>query len=370
MTTTLSQVPFGDLKRHYEAHRALYDRAVSRVLGRGWFILGQELQAFEEEFAAWCGAPYCVGCGSGTEAIALALRASGIEEGERVITQANTCVPTAVGITLSGGRLGLCDADEKTALLDADALDEQLKKSPARAVVPVHLYGQPADLDRVREVAENHGAFVVEDAAQAHGALYKGRRIGSHGLTTCWSFYPSKNLGAFGDAGAVTTHDAQLAERMRKLRNYGQETRYKSVVRGTNSRMDEMQAAVLRTKLAFLETWNESRRAIARRYREEIRSSAVECIGQRENAQGCEHLFVVRSTRRQQVMDALRHEGVETQIHYPIALHQQPAYSGAFAGERFASAEKLCSQVFSLPMFPELTEGEVTRVIEAVNRLG
>jgi dTDP-4-amino-4,6-dideoxygalactose transaminase len=254
--------------------------------------------------------------------------------------------------------------------MDPSALEEELRRRPAKAVVAVHLYGQAADLDALREVAERHGALLIEDAAQAHGALYKHRRIGSHGTAaTCWSFYPSKNLGAFGDAGAVTTHDAELAERLRKLRNYGQATRYQSVLRGVNSRMDELQAALLRAKLGLLERWNERRRTIARRYRSEITNPALRPVAQRDHGQSCEHLFVVRSAERERLLQLLRNRGVEPQIHYPIALHEQPAYRDLFSGQRFEASERLCRQVLSLPLYPELEEDEVSYVIEQANRL-
>lgn len=405
------QIPFGDLKRQYSAHTESIDAAVHRVMQRGWFVLGNELDAFEQEWANYCGAPYCVGCGSGTEAIHLALWAEGIVDGAPVITVANTCVPTVAGIGMAGDEIRLCDADVRTALMDPAALDEELSRRPARAVVPVHLYGQPVDLDAIRDVAERHGCGVIEDAAQAHGALYKGKRIGSHGTTTCWSFYPSKNLGAFGDAGAVTTHSAEVADRLRKLRNYGQERRYYHSMQGCNSRLDEIQAAILREKLPGLDVANRRRRQIAQRYRTEITNPNVQFIDSSPGAESCEHLFALRCHRqndesssrssypslpteaiitnpqsairnvrpvdqtpatirtgREQLLTTLAEQGVECLIHYPVPIHLQEAYRNlGYDRGRFPSAESLCSEVLSLPMFPELTESEVDHVIRSVN---
>ncbi len=361
-------VPFGDLKRQTDGCRAALDEAVARVLSSGWYVLGRELEAFEREFAAWVGAPHCVGCASGTEAITLALWAHGLGAGDRVIAPANTCVPTASGILAAGCAMGLCDVREADALMDPAALDAVLKRRPARAVVPVHLYGNPADLDAIGEVAARHGAVVIDDAAQGHGAGINGRRIGGLGITTCWSFYPSKNLGALGDAGAVTTHDAGLAQRLRMLRNYGQEKRYFHSVPGINSRLDEMQAAILRVKLPLLDGWNDRRRAIAARYRAGITSPALRMPELLPGATGCHHLFPVFTTRRDDALAHFRGQGVECLIHYPVPLHLQKAHGFLALGRgEFPIAEALCGSELSLPMFPELADAEVDQVIEAAN---
>jgi dTDP-3-amino-3,4,6-trideoxy-alpha-D-glucose transaminase len=362
------RVPFGDLRRFYCAHHDVLDDAVARVLRSGRFILGPELEAFEEEFAAYCGAPFCVGCGSGTEAIHLALAAHGIAAGDRVVTVANTCVPTVAGIGCVSSNIALCDADERTALMDPHALADTLRRTPAKAVIVVHLYGQPADLDTLQAAADRCGALLIEDAAQAHGARYKGTRVGGHGPTACWSFYPSKNLGAFGDAGAVTTHSAEIAARARKLRNYGQERRYYHSMRGTNSRLDEVQAAVLRARLPMLDAGNERRREIARRYRAGIHNPAVGLVQQLADTESCEHLFPIRCARRDVLQAELAARGVECLIHYPVPIHLQEAYAGlGYARGAFPRAERLCDEVLSLPMFPELTDDEVAWVIRCVN---
>jgi dTDP-4-amino-4,6-dideoxygalactose transaminase len=361
-------VPFGDLKRQYDANRAEYDAAVHRVLDSGWFILGKELEAFEADWAVYVGADFAVGCGSGTEAIHLALWAHGIGPGDRVVTVPNTCVPTVAGIRLAGATIALCDVDPDTGMMDHRALDTELKRNPAKAVVPVHLYGQPAGISLIAGVAARHNVALVDDAAQAHGAVYRGRRVGAQGFLTCWSFYPSKNLGAFGDAGAVTTHSEEMATRLRKLRNYGQERRYFHSDPGTNSRLDEMQAAVLRVKLAFLDQWNERRRAIAQRYRQEIVNPAIRFLTPTPDSTGCGHLFPVFFRERDLFVRMMAETGVECLIHYPVPVHLQGAYGdlGYRRGD-FPNAERLCGEVVSLPLFPELTDAEVSHVIASAN---
>ncbi|MGI8906601.1 MAG: DegT/DnrJ/EryC1/StrS family aminotransferase [Candidatus Sumerlaeaceae bacterium] len=361
-------IPFGDLSRQYRAHREDYDAAVQRVMERGWFVLGEEGRTFEDEFAAYTGAVYCVGCNSGTDAIRLALAAHEIGPGDSVMTVANTCVPTVVGIIGSGAAVRLCDANLNTALMDASSLDHELRKHPCKAVVPVHLYGQPADLEELQAVANRHGALLIEDAAQAHGAMFKGQRIGSHGNTVAWSFYPSKNLGAFGDGGAVTTNDAAVAERLTKLRNYGQSKRYHHDSLGINSRLDEVQAAVLRGRLPRLESENSRRRQIARQYRDSIGNRKVTFFEQSSHTLSCEHLFPIRVADRDSIIARLESLGIQTLIHYPIPIHRQKAYSElGYSPGNFPHAEQLCNEVLSIPMFPELTDDEVNAVIASLN---
>jgi dTDP-4-amino-4,6-dideoxygalactose transaminase len=253
-------------------------------------------------------------------------------------------------------------------MMDHRALDTELKRNPAKAVVPVHLYGQPAGISLIAGVAARHNVALVDDAAQAHGAVYRGRRVGAQGFLTCWSFYPSKNLGAFGDAGAVTTHSEEMATRLRKLRNYGQERRYFHSDPGTNSRLDEMQAAVLRVKLAFLDQWNERRRAIAQRYRQEIVNPAIRFLTPTPDSTGCGHLFPVFFRERDLFVRMMAETGVECLIHYPVPVHLQGAYGdlGYRRGD-FPNAERLCGEVVSLPLFPELTDAEVSHVIASAN---
>ena len=362
------RVPFGDLARqHAVLQRELEDSAL-RVLRRGWYVLGEEVSAFEREFAAWVGATECVGCASGTEAITLALMAHGIGPGHCVITVPNTCVPTVSGIRAAGAEVRFCDVDPQTALMDPAALERELHAHRASAVVAVHLYGQPADLEAIAAVAGRHGAVLIEDAAQAHGAEYLNKRIGSHGNTVCWSFYPSKNLGAAGDGGAVTTLSPQLAGKLRMLRNYGQQRRYYHALEGINSRLDELQAAILRAKLVHLEQWNKRRRTIAARYRQEINHPGLRMLNPRPGALSCEHLFPIFVSSREAFMQHLDTQGVDCLIHYPIPIHLQEAFSFlGYERGRFPAAEMLCDTEVSLPMFPELTDAEVSRVIRAVN---
>ncbi|MCX7717172.1 MAG: DegT/DnrJ/EryC1/StrS aminotransferase family protein [Candidatus Sumerlaeaceae bacterium] len=364
----MNRIPFGDLARQHASIREELEEATLRVLRRGWYVLGSEVSAFEQEFAAYVGAAECVACASGTEAITLALLAHGLGPGQRVVTVANTCVPTVSGIRAAGAEVVLCDADPHTALMDPVALETELRRASVSAVVAVHLYGQPADLDAISSVTARHGAVLIEDAAQAHGAEFRGRRIGSHGNTVCWSFYPSKNLGAAGDGGAITTDSPALAARLRMLRNYGQERRYYHSVEGINSRLDEVQAALLRVKLTRLEQWNGRRRDIAARYRREIAHPHVTHLSRRDNAVSCEHLFPVFVPHRERFMKHLDAAGVDCLIHYPLPIHLQAAYRFLGCGRgRFPAAERLCDTEVSLPIFPELTDEEVGRIIAAVN---
>lgn len=363
------KVAFGNLQRHVTQHRAAYEAAVARVLDRGWFILGSEGDAFEQDWAKAVGARFGVGVGSGTDAIHLALRAHGVGSGDVVVTVPNTCVPTAAGIEMTGARLVLCDVDESSALLDATALRRVVEKERVKAVVPVHLYGAPAPLDEIRNVCKSVDAVLIEDGAQAHFTEYHGKRIGGTGGTVCWSFYPSKNLGAFGDAGAVTTDDPEIAERVRMLRNYGQERRYYHKLRGTNSRLDEIQAAILRAKLPYLTEWTMRRRSIAARYRTEICNPLVRHLTVPQNCESSCHLFPVRVAQRDHFIEWMRSQGVECLIHYPVPIHLQEAYRhlGYGSGD-FPRAERLCAEVVSLPLYPELTDDEVAWVIDCVNR--
>ncbi|MGB9691985.1 MAG: DegT/DnrJ/EryC1/StrS family aminotransferase [Candidatus Sumerlaeaceae bacterium] len=364
----MRRIPFGDLSRHYACLREEIDSSIRRVLERGWFVLGEEGKQFEEEWATFVGATEAVGCGSGTEAIHLALWAHGVGPGDYVVTVPNTCVPTVAGISLTGAKVLLCDVNPETALMDPAWLEDILAKYPVKAVVPVHLYGTPADLSRIAGLAAQYGAIVVDDAAQAHAAKYRGRPVGAQGFTTCWSFYPSKNLGAFGDAGAVTAHSPQIAERLRMLRNYGQERRYYHKIPGTNSRLDEIQAAILRVKLPHLAQWTARREEIAKRYRSEIKNSALCHFAIPANVSPCYHLYPVRTSAREKFIGFMAEKGVECLVHYPVPIHLQEAYQ--YLGYRkgdFPNAERLCDEVVSLPMFPELTDEEVDHVIHAAN---
>lgn len=361
------KIPFGDLRRQYESMRGEIDAAVGRVLERGWFVLGEEVEAFEREFAAYLGARHAIGVASGTEAIQLALVAAGIQPGDEVITAANTCVPTVAGISSANAVPVLVDVDPASFNTDAAKLEEAITAKTG-AILPVHLYGQAADMEPIIEIAHKHGVKVIEDAAQAHGATYKGRKLGTIGDAGCFSFYPSKNLGAYGDGGAVVTDDEETAGRLKRLRNYGEERRYYHATKGINSRLDEIQAAILRVKLVHLERWNARRREIAAMYDSEINTDLVQKPARLSYGEHNYHLYVVRCGERDAMQQHLASRGVATFIHYPIPIHLQDAYRdlGKREGD-YPAAENCAREVLSLPIFPELTDAEVHYVAESVN---
>jgi dTDP-4-amino-4,6-dideoxygalactose transaminase len=332
-------------------------------------VFGEEAERFEAAFASSCGARFAVGVASGTDAISIALQAAGVEPGDEVITAANTCIPTIVGIEGAGAAPVLVDCDEQSFTLDPAFLEESITPR-TRAIVPVHLYGQCADLGQIASVAERHGLQVVEDCAQAHGAEYEGRRAGTLGAAGAFSFYPTKNLGALGDAGAVVTDDPDVAAKARLLRNYGEQGRFEHVLRGRNSRLDTLQAALLRTKLEHLDGWNARRRALADHYRSELERSNLLAPRELAGRKHVYHLYVVRVARRDAFRAALAELGVETAVHYPIPVHRQPAYADlAPAGRSLATSERLAAEIVSLPLYPELSDGEATYVAESASKV-
>ena len=359
------RVPFAGLGRAAAAIRAELDAAIAGVLDSGWFVLGEQVRAFEREFAAWCGAAHAVGVASGTDAIEIALRAAGIGRGDEVVTQANTCVPTVAAIARAGATPVLCDVDPATALIDPDSMARAIGPR-TRAVVPVHLYGQCADLDAVASVAGDHGVMVIEDCAQAHGAEHRGRHAGTVGAMGCFSFYPTKNLGALGDGGAVVTGDEGLAGRLRMLRQYGQTDRYHHAVPGINSRLDELQAAVLRVRLAHLADGNARRRSIAEAYTAELAGTGVAPLPELPERHHAHHLYVVCTEERDRFQAAMERHGVATLIHYPIPIHRQPGYRELADGPvGLGGSERLAERVVSLPLYPELSDEEARLVAEA-----
>jgi dTDP-4-amino-4,6-dideoxygalactose transaminase len=359
-------VPFLDLSRQVARIREELDAAIAGVLGGGWFVLGPPLEEFERAFAAYCGAREAVGVANGTDAITIALQALGIGPGDEVITAANTCVPTVAGIEATGAAPVLADVDPRTHTLDPGRLHEALGEK-TRAIVPVHLYGQCADMGPIVDVARAHGLKVVEDAAQAHGAAYRGRRTGTLGDAAAFSFYPTKNLGALGDGGAVVTDDPEVADQARLLRAYGERERYRSLRPGWNSRLDTLQAAILSTKLSHLDAWTERRREIAARYLAALSDTPLGLPVEGEDRRHVYHLFVVTVADRDAFRDALDGAGVQTLVHYPRPIHHQPAYERlGGGGDRLRECERLSAQVVSLPLFPELEEREVEAVITAV----
>lgn len=362
----MERVPFGDLKLQYRTLQPEIDEAVRSVLDSGWFVLGKSVSEFEKAFTDYCGAPFAIGVGNGTDALQLALMACGIGPGDEVITAPNSATFTALAISGVGARPTFVDIDPSTYNLDPDKLADAITPR-TRAVIPVHLFGQPAPMDPIMELAKGRGLFVIEDAAQAHGARYQGRQVGTIGDLGCFSFYPSKNLGAYGDGGLVTTSDAELADRVRMLRHGGQKTRYDHRLLGMNSRLDELQAAILLAKLPHLETWNERRRHIAALYTAILSDTDLELPTEAAGGRHVYHLYVVRTPHRDALQQYLADRGIETAIHYPTPIHLQEAYRWLGLGPgSFPVAERLASQLLSLPIYPELTDSKVRRVADAI----
>jgi dTDP-4-amino-4,6-dideoxygalactose transaminase len=364
------QVPFFDLSEQYRLLREEIDQAVGRTLQSGWYILGAEGEAFEREFAAYCGVRHAVGVSSGTEAIHLALRACGVRPGDTVVTVPNTAVPTVCAIASANARPAFVDIDPTTFNLDPERLRAFLRaqRPPTRvkAVLPVHLYGHPADMKPILEIAGEYGVVVIEDCAQAHGTEYAGRKVGGLGAAGCFSFYPTKNLGAYGDAGMVVTDRDDVAEQVRMLRNYGEEAKYRNRIQGFNSRLDEIQAAILRAKLKHLPDWVAARRARASLYRQLLAQARVTPPGEAPLARHAYHLYVVRSPSRDRLQQYLKDKGVGTSIHYPMPVHCQQAYRDlGYAEGSFPEAERACREILSLPLYPELTE-EAVRYVSSV----
>jgi dTDP-4-amino-4,6-dideoxygalactose transaminase len=338
--------------------------AIERVVASGWFVLGPEVQAFEAEFAAVSGAAYAVAVGTGTDAIALILRGLGIGAGDEVITSPLSAAYSALAIVIAGARPVFADIDPVRLTLDPDHVAAAIGPR-TRAILPVHLYGQPADMDRLEPIATRHDLAIVEDCCQAHLATSGGRPVGTIGIAGAFSFYPTKNLGALGDGGAIVTNDAALADRLKRLRNGGQTDRYHHVEAGINSRLDEMQAAILRERLPRLGRWTERRRALAARYRQRLAGGPVDLLPERD-AGHVYHLFVVGGERRDQLQAHLADNGIETLIHYPVPIPRQPAFA-AFDPAECAVATRTCDRILSLPLHPALRDDEVDLVAAAVH---
>lgn len=358
------QVPFLDLGRLHEPIREQLDVAYRRVMDSGWFIMGPELEAFESEFAAYSEVKHCIGVGNGLEALHLLLRAYGIGPGDEVIVPSNTFIATWLAVSQCGATPVPVEPEVKTHNIDPELIAAAITPR-TRAIMPVHLYGQPADMDPINELANKFGLTVIEDAAQAQGAKYKGRRAGSLGHAAGTSFYPGKNLGALGDGGAVLTNDDAIASKVRRLRNYGSTVKYQHELAGYNSRLDELQAGFLRVKLSVLDAWNNRRREIAARYIRLLDGKGFGLPFVPDYADPVWHLFVIRHTQRDALRNHLTQNGVSTVIHYPIPPHLQGCYS-AFSGQHFPLAEQLATEVLSLPMAPDLSEEDVDRVLEVL----
>jgi dTDP-4-amino-4,6-dideoxygalactose transaminase len=362
-------VPFLDLKAVQLSQRDELIQAFTRVLDSGWYIMGEELAQFEREYAAYCGAAHCVGVANGLDALTLALRALDIGPGDEVIVPANTYIATWLAVSHVGATPVPVEPVAQTYNIDPARIEAAITPR-TRAVMPVHLYGQPADLDPILAIARRHGLKVIEDGAQAHGARYRGTRLGAHGDAVAWSFYPGKNLGALGDGGAVTTHDPAVHERIKVLRNYGSKVKYHNEVLGWNSRLDELQAALLRAKLPRLDAHNAHRTVIAQRYLAALADTPLTLPFVAAWADPVWHVFVVRHPQRDTLAQRLAAEGIGTVIHYPVAPHLQPAYAslGLHAGD-LPISEALHREVLSLPIGPTMTLDQADVVIDALRRL-
>lgn len=362
-------IPFVDLKAQYDSIKEEIDNSIQNVLNTTSFIMGEELKKFEEEFASFCNTRYAIGVANGSDALILALRACSIGEGDEVITVPHTFISTAEAISNVGGKVVFVDIDPKTYTIDISKMEEKINKK-TKAIIPVHLYGQPADMDPIIELAKKYNLRIIEDAAQAHGAEYKGKKVGSIGDVGCFSFYPGKNLGAYGDAGMVITNNKKVAEQIKLLRNHGRiNKKYEHEIEGYSSRLDNLQAAILRVKLKYLNKWNESRRKNARRYNELLNSISGIITPYEDNyAKHVYHLYVIRTENRDKLREELKSEGVTTGIHYPIPLHLQPAYNylGYKRGD-FPVTEECSQNILSLPMYAELSDKQILKIVETIN---
>ena len=361
------QIPFLDMKSPYLELQDELDEAYKRVMSSGWYILGNEVRHFEQEFSEYCGVEHCVGVGNGLDALHLILLAADIGKGDEVIVPSNTYIATWLAVTHSGATPVPVEPDIHTYNIDPAKIEDAIT-SKTKAIIAVHLYGQPADMDPINKIAKEHGLLVVEDAAQAHGALYKGRRVGSLGDAAGFSFYPGKNLGALGDGGAITTNNKNIAEKISVLRNYGSRRKYENEVIGFNSRLDEMHAAFLSVKLKYLDLWNDRRRSVAETYLKEFQDlKATIPPFVLPDTSSVWHLFVIRTDYRDELKNYLSERGIDTLIHYPIPPHLSQAYAGHdIKNDQLQIAEKLANTVLSIPMGPHLNE--VSYIVEAITQ--
>ena len=361
------QVPYADLSKIHNPIQQELQETFERVTEKEWYIQGAECRQFEEEFAEYCGADFCIGVGNGLDAIRLILLALGIGEGDEVILPANTFIATALAVSYAGAKPVLVDARKDTKLLDAGKIEERITKK-TKAIIAVHLYGRTVEMEPVRRIAEKYGLKLIEDAAQAHGAMYHRKRTGSLAYAAAFSFYPGKNLGALGDGGAVVTNDIDLAEKVRMIANYGSKKKYCHVYKGCNSRLDELQAGFLRVKLKYLDQWNEERRKIALRYLEEIKSREIELPQPPlEEEEHVYHIFPVFCGKRESLRKYLAEKGIETSIHYPIPIYEQGAYRSVMKEAVYPVTTEICSSEISLPLYPGMIKEQIDWVIDCLN---
>jgi dTDP-4-amino-4,6-dideoxygalactose transaminase len=363
-------VPFIDLKPQYQSIKPEIKRSIDKVLEKGIFILGENVEKFEEEFSQYLGGGYSVSVGSGTDALSLSLLAAGIGPGDEVITVSHSFVATYISIIYTGASPIFVDIDPVTFTIDVNKIEEKITPK-TRAIIPVHIYGQPANMNKIMMIAQKHNLFVIEDACQAHGSRIGNKKAGLLGDIGCFSFYPTKNLGAYGDGGMVVTKNKEIRDRLLLLRNYGQTKKYFHDQYGVNSRLDEMQAAILRVKLKYLDQWNIERVRIARKYSDNIQLESVICPQEQMNYYHVFHLYVIRSSHRGKLQKWLRGKGIHTQIHYPIPIHKQRCYLEKFSSNSSMSlphTESAAYEILSLPLYNEMTEDQIQYVIEWINK--
>lgn len=364
----MTKIPFLDLGKAYQELKEELDNSSQRVMDSGWYIQGEEVEAFEAEFAAYCGAKYCVGVGNGLDALHLILRGYGIGAGDEVIVPSHTFIATWLAVTQVGAQLVPVETPEDGSYTISPAAIEAVITSRTRAIMPVHLYGRPADMAPIMLLAAKHGLKIIEDAAQAHGACYQGRRTGGLGDAAAFSFYPGKNLGAFGDGGAITTNDGELAAKLRALRNYGSPSKYVHEMIGFNSRLDPLQAAMLRVKLRYLDEWNARRVSVAEHYQQRLAGANIALPAVSNGFASVYHLFVVRTSQRDSLQAELKKAGIETLIHYPIPPHKQMAYK-FLKGLDLPVAERFSRELLSLPMGPHLSREDAENVAFHVTQI-
>jgi dTDP-4-amino-4,6-dideoxygalactose transaminase len=360
-------IPSVDLKRQYESIKDEIDGAIAQVLSDSWFVLGKQGESFETEFSRYMGVGHSIGVGSGTEALHLALVAAGVTQGDEVITVGNSAVFTASAISFANATPVFVDIDKDYYTMDPASLEKAITPK-TKVIIPVHLFGQSADMDPILEIAKKHNVKVIEDACQAHGAEYKGKKVGTLGDAGCFSFYPSKNLGCYGDGGMIITNNREMADHLKLLRNGGQEKRYYHIIKGFNSRLDEIQAAVLRVKLKYLDRWNAARANVAHLYDTQITNPFIIKPKTAEYGKHVQHLYVIRTNHRDKLQNHLTASGIQTHIHYPLPIHLQEAYKSLSpAREDLPLIESYATKILSLPLFPELTALEVATVANIIN---
>jgi dTDP-4-amino-4,6-dideoxygalactose transaminase len=360
------EVPFVDLKAQHQEIKAEVEKAIKKVIEKSDFILGEELELFEKEFAEYCGVKFCVGVASGTEALWLTLLALDIKKGDEVIIPANTFIATALAVLMAGAKPILVEIDPKTYNINPALIEEKITPK-TRAIIPVHLYGQPADMEEISKIARKYNLVVIEDACQAHGAFYKNKRCGSLGEAAAFSFYPAKNLGAYGDGGAVVTNLAEIAEKIKMLRDYGQKEKYNHLVKGYNSRLDTLQAAILRVKLKNLEKWNKKRQKAAEVYKELLSGLDLVLPFLAPERTHVYHLYVIRTKKRDELRKYLSQAGISTGIHYPVPLHLQPSLSDlGYKKGCFPVTESYSKEILSLPMFPHISSDQIGYVCQKI----